>query len=113
MVPALLFLQKLSPTEQRYSTFDCELLAIYCAIKHFRHFLEASEFHIFTDHKPLTYSINSKPECHSPSQIRQLDIISQFATDIRHIGGHGNPVADTLSHLEANAVQVCPTTGFS
>jgi len=44
---------------------------------------------------------------HSPRQIRQLDFISQFTTDIHHIGGHGNPVADALSRLEANAVGVC------
>ena len=52
--PLAYFSRKLSPTEQRYSTFDRELLAVYCAIRHFRHFLEAREFHILTDHKPLT-----------------------------------------------------------
>jgi len=43
------------------------------------------------------------------------DFISQFTTDIHHIGGHGNPVADALPRLEANAVQVCqpsPTVDF-
>ena len=53
------FSRKLSPTKQRYSTFDCELLAIYCAICHF---LEAREFHVLTDHKPLTHSLKSKPD---------------------------------------------------
>ena len=60
--PLSYFSRKLSPTEQRYSTFDCELLAVYCAICHFRHYLEAREFHVLTDHKPLTHSLKSKPD---------------------------------------------------
>ena len=102
--PLAYFSRKLSPTEQRYSTFDRELLAVYCAIRHFRHFLEAREFHILTDHKPLTHSLNSKPDKHSPRQVRHLDFISQFTSDIRHVTGQGNPVADALSRMEANAI---------
>ena len=33
--PLSFFSRKLSPTEQRYSTFDRELLAVYCTIRHF------------------------------------------------------------------------------
>ena len=100
--PLSYFSRKLSPTEQRYSTFDRELLAVYSAIHHFRHFLEAREFYVLTDHKPLTHSLNSKPDRHSPRQVRHLDFISQFTTDIRHIAGQGNPVADALSCLDTN-----------
>jgi len=100
--PLAYFSRKLSPTEQRYSTFDRELLAVYCAIRHFRHFLEARQFYVLTDHKPLTHSLSSKPDRHSPRQVRQLDFISQFTNDIRHVTGKGNPVADALSRLEGN-----------
>ena len=89
--PLSYFSRKLSATEQCYSTFDWELLAVYCAICHFRHFLEARQFHVLT-HKPLTHSFNSKPDSHYPRQVRQLDFIFQFTTDVRHIAGHGNPV---------------------
>ena len=106
--PLSYFSRKLSPTEQRYSTFDRELLAVYCAIRHFRHFLEAREFHVLTDHKPLTHSLQSKPDRHSPRQVRHLDFISQFTCDIRHVSGEGNPVADALSRLETNALQLEP-----
>ena len=44
--PISYFSHKLSPAETKYSTFDRELLAIYLAIKHFRHFIEGREFHI-------------------------------------------------------------------
>nr|VZI39486.1 unnamed protein product [Spirometra erinaceieuropaei] len=53
------FSKKLSPAETRYSKFGRELLAIYLAVKHFRHFLEGRDFTIFTDHKPLTFAIRS------------------------------------------------------
>ena len=102
--PLAYFSRKLSPTEQRYSTFDRELLAVYCAIRHFRHFLEARQFHILTDHKPLTHSLHSKSDKHSPRQVRHLEFISQFTSDIRHVTGQGNPVADALSRMEANAI---------
>ena len=52
--PLSYFSRKLSRTEQRYSTFDCKPLVVYSAIRHFRHFLEAREFHVLTHHKPFT-----------------------------------------------------------
>ena len=70
---------------------------------------------MLTDHKPLTHSLNSKPDRHSPHQVHQLDFISQFTTDICHVTGLDNPVADVLSRVEANAVQLDytpPTVDF-
>ena len=52
--PIAYFSKKLRPAATRYSTFDRELLAIYLAIKHFRHFVEGRKFYVATDHKPLT-----------------------------------------------------------
>ena len=57
--PISYFSHKLSPTECRYSTYDRELLAVYQAIKHFRHFVEGRNFFILTDHKPLTFSLHT------------------------------------------------------
>jgi len=36
----------------------------------------------------------------SPHQFNHLDFISQFTTDIRHISGQGNVVADAISRVE-------------
>ena len=88
----------------RYSTFDRELLAIYLAIRHFRHFVEGHLFHIRTDHKPLTYALSIQSDRHSPRQIRHLDFISQFTSDIRYIKGNDNVVADALSRVEVNVL---------
>ena len=46
--------------QQKYSAYNRELLAIYEAVKHFRHMLEARHFVIFTDHKPLTYAFSQR-----------------------------------------------------
>ena len=88
----------------RYSAFDRELLAVYLAIKHFRHFLEGRLFHLLTDHKPLTFALNTSSDRHSPRQARQLDYISQFTSTIRYIQGSDNVAADTLSRIETNAL---------
>lgn len=98
-VPLSFFSRKLSETQKKYSTYDRELLAVYSVIKHYRHMLEGRHFIIFTDHKPLTFAFKQNPEKASPRQFRQLDFISQFSTDIRHISGQGNIVADTLSRI--------------
>ena len=90
----------------RYTTFDGELLAIYLAIRRFHHFVEGCCFHILTDHKPLTYALSAKSDRHSPRQIRHLDYVSQFTSDIRHVKGTNNPAADALSRMEVNALPV-------
>ncbi|XP_037931303.1 uncharacterized protein K02A2.6-like [Teleopsis dalmanni] len=54
---------------------------------------------IFTDHKPITYAFRQKPEKASPRHLRHLDYIGQFTTDIMHIAGKNNPVADFLSRI--------------
>jgi cleavage and polyadenylation specificity factor subunit 1 len=99
--PLAFFSRKLTPTQQKYSAYDRELLAIYEAVHHFRHMLEARHFTIFTDHKPLIYAFQQKRDKCSPRQFRHLDFIAQFTTDIRHISGQNNIVADTLSRIES------------
>ena len=102
--PISFFSRKLTPAETRYSTFDRELLAVYLAIRHFRHFLEGRTFQVLTDHKPLTYALHSRSDRHSPRQARHLDYITQFTSTIRHVHGMDNVVADALSRIETNAL---------
>ena len=102
--PISFFSRKMTPAETRYSTFDRELLAVYLSIKHFRHLLEGRQFHVLTDHKPLTYALSSRSDRHSPRQARHLDYIAQFTSTIRHVHGMDNVVADALSRIETNAL---------
>ena len=99
--PLGFFSKRLQPAEARYSTFGRELLAIYLGIKHFRHSLEGREFTIFTDHKPLVYALTSSADRYSPREVRHLDFIAQFTTDIRHVSGVRNEAADALSRISA------------
>ncbi|BHF71773.1 hypothetical protein SprV_0401483300 [Sparganum proliferum] len=94
------------PAETRYSTFGRELLAIYLAVKHFRHFLEGRDFTVFTDHKPSTFAFRSHSDKYNPREIAHLDYISQFTTDIRHIDGTKNDVADILSRPSLSSLQL-------
>lgn len=98
--PLGFYSKRMTDTQKRYSTYDRELLGIYQAIKHFQHMIEGRECIVNTDHKPLTFAFRQKPEKASPRQLRQLDYIGQFITDIRHIAGKDNIVADTLSRIE-------------
>lgn len=98
--PLAFFSRQLSPPQKKYSPYDRELLAIYEAIKYFKHMLEARHFIVYTDHKPISYAFHERKNNCSPRQFRHLDFISQFTTDIRHISGKNNLVADTLSRVE-------------
>ena len=95
--PIAFFSKKLTAAESKYSAFDRELLAVYSAIKHFRYFIEGRDFHIFSDHKPLTTVFSVNKSSYSPRQFRHIDFISQFTTDIRYIKGTANTTADALS----------------
>ena len=94
------------------STFDRELLAVYLAIKHFRHFVEGREFFILTDHKPLTFALSTHSDKFSPRQVRHLDLISQFTGDIRHVSGGANAVADALSRAAVGGFQMPQPTAI-
>lgn len=100
--------KKMSEAQQKYSAYDRELLAIYMSVQYFRKMFEGRQLIIFTDHKPLTYAFNRKSsEKETPRRTRHLSYISEFTTDIRHISGTDNVVADALSRIE---VITCPTS---
>lgn len=99
-VPLGFYSKALSPSQQKYGTYDRELLAMYQAVRHFRQLLEGRNFTIRTDHKPLTFAFDSTSDDASPIRTRYLSYIAQFTTDIQYIKGEDNPVADALSRLD-------------
>uniref|UniRef100_A0A5S6QYE8 RNA-directed DNA polymerase n=1 Tax=Trichuris muris TaxID=70415 RepID=A0A5S6QYE8_TRIMR len=104
--PISFFSKPLKNCQRRYSTFSKELLAVYQAVKHFRYFLEGRQFFLVTDHKPLVYAFSMDPNRHSPREARYLQFISEFTTDIRHVKGQQNVVADALSRMEVNSLEM-------
>ncbi|KAJ8383472.1 hypothetical protein AAFF_G00220680 [Aldrovandia affinis] len=104
--PLAFFSRQLSPSERKYSTFDRELLGLWLAIRHFRFLLEGREFTAYVDHKPLTFAMSKVAEPWSARQQRQFSFISEFTTDIQHVAGKSNLVADCLSRAVVGAVQL-------
>lgn len=104
---------KLSKSQQKFSTYDRELLAMYLAVKKFRHMVEGRIFTIYTDQKPLIHSFKQNPDKCSPRQWRHLDFISQFTTDIQHKRGVDNVVADALSRIEVNPISTSTFLDFN
>lgn len=101
------FSKKLSDTQKKYSTYDRELLGIYMSVCHFRNMIEGRQLTIHTDHKPLTYVFSKMgSDKETPRRTRQLMFISEFTTDIQHVKGNDNVVADSLSRVEEIS---CPT----
>lgn len=60
--PLAFFSRKLDRAQKSYSAFDRELLAMYSAVKHFAYFVEGRRFHIYTDHKLLTFAFASSSD---------------------------------------------------
>ncbi|KAK3712545.1 hypothetical protein RRG08_002874 [Elysia crispata] len=105
--PLAFFSRQLRKAEIKYSAFDRELLGVYLAIRHFRFMLEGRNFTIYTDHKPLVHAMAKTTELWSARQQRHLSAISEFSTDIAHVSGKNNIVADCLSRSRTtNAVSL-------
>ena len=104
--PIAFYSKKLAPTEQKYSTFDRELLAMHLAVRHFRHFVECRPFKLLTDHLPLVHAFARSSDAWSSRQQRHLSAISEFPCTIAYIKGSSNQVADALSRNSINAVQL-------
>jgi hypothetical protein len=101
--PLRFFSKKLEKAQTNYSAFNRELLACVSNIRHFRFMLEGRPFRIYTDHKPLTYALSRSSEPWTARQCRRLSYVAEFSSDIRHINGKDNLVADTLSCPPAGA----------
>ena len=95
--PLSFFSKQLDSTQSKYSAFDRELLAAYMAIRHFRYMLDGRKVHIQTDHKPLIHALRRVSPPWSARQTRHLAYIAEYTSDIPHISGTDNVVADTLS----------------
>lgn len=98
--PLAFFSKKLTPKQSVWPAYQHELLAIYESVKHFRHILEVQSCTIYTDHKPLAFAFTQRRDKLAPIQMNQLTFISEYTTDIQHVSGNKNTVADTMSRIE-------------
>lgn len=90
------FSKKLAPARSQYSSYERELLGMYLAIKHVRHYLEGWQFQILTDHKPITCALQTSSNRLSSRESRHLSIIAEFTSHICHSNGTDNSAADAF-----------------
>ena len=95
--PLSFFSAKLLPNQQLWPPFDRELLAAFRSIRHFRHMVEGRCFTLYTDHQSLVPALSKKTDPQTARQTYQLAGIAEYTTDIRHLEGKANSVADALS----------------
>ena len=110
--PLAFWSKALTPAQRAWSTFDRELFACFAAIRYFQYYLNAKDFTLRSDHKPLVHKFHSSTPSASPRQQRYLDYIAQFTHKFEHVKGEHN-IADAISrpnnHI-ADLNNVLPTT---
>ena len=87
--------QKLTPTEQAWSTVEKEAYAVIWALTKYRHWLFANEVVVFSDHNPLVFLTESIPK--APKLMRWALALQQFNCTFKYKAGKTNVVADCLS----------------
>lgn len=89
-------IRSLTPTEQRYSQIEKEMLAVSWVLQHFHIYLYGTHLRLHTDHKPLV-NILTNPRLNANARIERLCLkIQQYAFSVTHQKGIDNP-ADYLS----------------
>ena len=91
---------KVNLAQQNYSVHEKELLAIVESMKWYRHLLLGIPFDVYTDHKPIEYLMKQKNL--SVRQQRWVDVLSDFAFEIKYIPGKTDVFADVLSWIYSN-----------
>jgi cleavage and polyadenylation specificity factor subunit 1 len=102
--PLGFYSHKLTESQGQWPPYDQELYAVYMAIQHFEHMLEGRDFTIVTDHKALTHLFTTKKRGKIERRSRFAEYIAQFSTNIVHIAGSSNLVADAMSRPQIDLI---------
>lgn len=93
--------QAMNPTQQRYSIYDQELLALVTALDKWQHLLRCAKVTAYTDHQALTHlqSVRASKPLRGRTA-RWLDFLAEFQDlTITYLAGARNNVADAMSRL--------------
>lgn len=104
--PLAFFSKALKDAQLNYSTFGKELYAAKAAVKHFRAHIEGRNIKLYTDHKTLALASKKASIDYLPKEIKHLQWLNNFGCEIIHVKGENNEVADALSRLKVNMIQV-------
>lgn len=89
--------RSLSSTERNYFATECECLAVVDGIKKYHVYLHGNPFTVYTDHKALTWLMNSKD--HTSKLMRWALQLQEYQFVIKHRKGKANANTDALSRL--------------
>ena len=106
MQPLAFFSKKLPPFKQVRYTFYKELRGVYLSLKHFQSRILGRSLIIRTDSKSVERAITNEMGNHSPAEQRWICAIKEFNPIVRHIDGHDNVVANSLSRPPQSAMHV-------
>ncbi|CDJ50411.1 hypothetical protein EBH_0033500 [Eimeria brunetti] len=101
--------QAMTPTQQKYSIYDQELLALVSALDKWAHLLRPTKATAHTDHQALTHLQQLKASKPLRGRTaRWLDFLAEFPDlTITYLPGARNQVADALSRLPCHSAP-CP-----
>ena len=85
--PLGFFSRRLNEGQSKWSVFGRELLAVFLAVRHFRHYLEGTEFPILTDHQALISAASNGKVRDIPRETRHLQFLSEFRPKWQHVPG--------------------------
>ena len=87
--------RQLKNHKQSYLTHDMELVAIFFALKAWRHHLYGEKFEVFLDHKTLKYIFTQQDL--NMRQHRWMEYLEDYEFTLHYHPGKANVVADALS----------------
>lgn len=101
--PVMYLSFKTSSAEQRYSSYELEVLAVIKALKKLRVYLLGLQFRIVTDCKAFTQTMEKKDIC--PKVARWALCLGEFDCSVVHRAGTGMRHVDALSRYPVLALE--------
>jgi len=90
--------QKFTDVQRRWSVLEREAYAIIWALQKWRSLILFSRINLFSDHKPLSFLIQSASGTNS-KLIRWALALQDYDLNLQHVRGAENVVADLASRL--------------
>jgi len=100
-VPQLNDSKKLNSAQMNYATIDNKILCVVATLREFRSMLFGAERHIYTDHKNIL-SVGDSSE----RRLRWISYVDKNGPTLHYVEGPLNVIADTLSRLSRNDIDV-------
>jgi len=92
--PITFFSRVMSETQRKYCTTRRELLAVVCAVQHFRHYLYGTKVILRTDHYSQWLRMFKTPE---GILARWIEMLAEFDIEIEHRPGLSHSNVDGMS----------------